>query len=222
MEDGWDDAPGHEPTAIPAEPANAEAAPDMPAPPLSEPPSIEVGATEEVILIDESEFDAELAKAEGSDEQVLAQRPATYISNEMFDAARGKPASMRPPPSVSVSFVDLEQQGRAELAKRISKSVKRDLRFTDKTPTDLIQRVASLIVNRDWLKDTQERREAVLCFLDTYEPETYVNNPDVHNAEDEQLWDTFLAQLLLANPRVADSISRKRAQTPSGAHDKRT
>jgi hypothetical protein len=149
--------------------------------------------------------------AEETNGEILAVREPAYISNSMFDAARGKPASLRPPPSVSVSIADLALRSRDQLAKMVSKSAKRDIVFPHDVPTEVMQDIASVIVERKWLSDPNRLRGAITCFLCAYEPDTYVNNAEVLKQEDEDLWDLFLAQLLLVNPKLSQSLSRKRA-----------
>ncbi len=191
MEDGWETL---------APPPPPPAARDAPTP---DTPAIEV-ADEELVEDEEKTLVFDLPK----------QPPD--ITKEMFDDARGHLETVRPPPSVSVSFKDLEKEAkqREDLTWKISLTVgRRDrlLSFTADVSTETLQKIASVIVNRAWLKDAASMREVILHLCRAYDPERYVN---LDKKDDEALYDEFLTMLVeeVKRPKLAQSLSRKRAE----------
>lgn len=160
--------------------------------------------------------DSELQTVDEEDTKVF-DRPMAYISNEMFDAARGKPATIRPPPTEgSVSIVDVIAKGRSDLVRRISKSVNRKLQFDDNIDLETIQNITEVICNRKWLTEPSTMRAVILHFLRAFEPDTYAGNANVEDKNGEELADLFLAVLVhdVNRPFLAQSLSRKRLETP--------
>ncbi len=210
VEDGWE---------TPAAPPPPPAARDVPQPdtpvigirPASEPPSLEVGMAEVDIVEGD---DAKPADEEDEDTKVF-DRPLGYISDVKFEEARGKPATIRPPPSVSVSMADLEIQakGREELAVRISSSVgrhDRPLSFTADVSTETIKKIASVMVGHTWFKDAASMREVILHLCRAYNPTRFTH---LDEKDDEALHDEFLTMLVedVKRPKLAQVLSQRRA-----------